>query len=113
MNFDNILEKYRSISFNERDKGARFERLMRGFLLTDPLYEHRFKEVWLWNDFPFENQFGGTDHGIDLVGFTNDGLYWAIQCKCNQETSVLDKSSVDSFLSTSSRSFKNSDGKKP
>jgi predicted helicase len=110
MNFGNILEKYRSISFNERDKGARFERLMRGFLLTDPLYEHQFQEVWLWNDFPFKNQFGGTDLGIDLVGFTNDGLYWAIQCKCYQETSVLDKSSVDSFLSTSSRSFRDDEG---
>ncbi len=29
MNFDTILEKYRKISFSERDKGDRFERLMK------------------------------------------------------------------------------------
>jgi len=28
MNFQKVLEKYRNISFSERDKGARFERLM-------------------------------------------------------------------------------------
>lgn len=36
MNFNQILDKYREISFSERDKGSRFERLMQGYLLTDP-----------------------------------------------------------------------------
>jgi predicted helicase len=42
-----------------------------------------------------------------LVALTHDGDYWAIQCKCFQETSSIDKPAVDSFLSTSSREFKN------
>ncbi len=33
--FDTILTKYREISFSERDKGERFERLMKAYLLTD------------------------------------------------------------------------------
>ena len=52
---------------------------------------------------------GGGDTGIDLVAKTFEGDYWAIQCKCFQESSIIDKPAVDSFLSTSSREFKNED----
>jgi predicted helicase len=52
---------------------------------------------------------GGGDTGIDLVGLTQEGDYWAIQCKCFRETAIIDKAAVDSFLSTSSREFKNED----
>ena len=45
MSFNNILAKYRKISFSERDKGARFERLMQAYLLTDPQYAYRFKKT--------------------------------------------------------------------
>jgi predicted helicase len=109
MSFNNILEKYRKISFSQKDKGDRFERLIQAYLLTDPIYANKFKKVWLWNEFPGKDDLGGSDTGIDLVALTNEGDYWAIQCKCYQESSVIDKPSVDSFLSTSSRSFKGED----
>ncbi|EKT3956473.1 DEAD/DEAH box helicase [Flavobacterium psychrophilum] len=104
--FNIILEKYRKISFSERDKGDRFERLIQEYLLTEPLYANRLKKVWMWNDFPAKNDLGGKDTGIDLVALTYDGDYWAIQCKCYQETSTIDKPAVDSFLATAGRSFK-------
>ncbi|HAO19022.1 MAG TPA: hypothetical protein DCQ37_00060 [Desulfobacteraceae bacterium] len=103
MSFDKILDKYRKISFSEGDKGHRFERLMQAYLLTDPLYKHKFKKVWLWNEFPGRNDLGGSDTGIDLVALTIEGDYWAIQCKCFQESSGIDKPAVDSFLATSGR----------
>lgn len=106
MNFNDIITKYREVSFSERDKGSRFERLMQGYLLTDPKYAYLFKNVWLWDEFPSKNDLGGNDLGIDLVALTHEGEYWAIQCKCYQPTSVIEKSSVDSFLSTSSREFR-------
>jgi predicted helicase len=106
MKFTDIIEKYREISFSERDKGARFERLMQGYLQTDPKYSYRFKKVWLWEEFPGKKDLGGNDTGIDLVALTHEGDYWAIQCKCYQSTSTIDKPAVDSFLSTSSREFK-------
>ena len=107
MSFQKILDKYRKIAFSERDKGNRFERLMQAYLKTDPKYAFLFKNVWLWNEFPGKIDLGGGDTGIDLVALTNEGDYWAIQCKCYQEDSVIDKPAVDSFLSTSSREFKN------
>ncbi|GGA87317.1 helicase [Flavobacterium palustre] len=109
MSFNKILEKYRKISFSEKDKGERFERLIKAYLLTDPKYANLFKKVWMWNEFPSKADLGGNDTGIDLVALTNDGDYWAIQCKCYAETTVIDKKAVDTFLSTSSRSFKNED----
>jgi len=107
VSFNKILNKYRKVSFSERDKGERFERLMQAYLLTDPKYSNRLKKVWLWNEFPSKNDLGGNDTGIDLVALTVEGDYWAIQCKCFQESAVIDKPAVDSFLSTSSREFKN------
>ena len=103
MSFQKILDKCRKISFSEKDKGERFERLMKAYLLTDPKYAYKFKKVWLWAEFPGKKDLGGSDTGIDLVALTNEGDYWAIQCKCYQDDSYIDKPAVDSFLSTSSK----------
>lgn len=111
-NFNQILTKYRKNSFSEKDKGERFERLMQAYLLTEPIYASTFKKVWLWNEFPGKHDLGGNDTGIDLVALTNDNKYWAVQCKCYQEASIIDKPVVDSFLSTSSREFKDEKGQK-
>ncbi|MEN6618220.1 MAG: DEAD/DEAH box helicase family protein, partial [Rikenellaceae bacterium] len=105
--FQTILKNFRKYAFSERDKGDRFERLMQAYLQTDPKYAPLFKNVWLWNDFPAKKDFGGKDTGIDLVALTHYGDYWAIQCKCHQECAIIDKPAVDSFLSTSSKTFLN------
>lgn len=105
--FQKILERYRRYSFSQRDKGDRFERLMQAYLLTDPKYASRLDKVWLWDEFPGKLDFGGHDIGIDIVARTTDGEYWAIQCKCFQESTVIDKPAVDSFLATSGKSFLN------
>ncbi|WP_271766766.1 restriction endonuclease [Aquimarina algiphila] len=109
MTFNNILEKYRKYAFSERDKGDKFERLMAAYLQTDPKYANLFKKVWLWNEFPSRKDLGGNDTGIDIVALTNEGDYWAIQCKCYAENTTIDKKSVDSFLSASSTQFKGED----
>ncbi len=112
MSFNQILDKHRKLSFSQADKGDRFERLMQGFLLTDPTYTPLIKTVWLWSEFPARSELGGQDTGIDLVALTFDGEYWAVQCKCYQADSTIDKRSLDSFLATSSREFKNEQGER-
>ena len=72
MNFKDILHKFRTESFTEKEKGTKFERLMRSWLLTDPRY-NELEKVWLWEDFPGRKDFGGTDTGIDLVAKTEMG----------------------------------------
>ena len=107
MTFQDLLAKYRAISFSERDKGDRFERLMQAFLQTVPWYEGKFQQVWLWREFPYKENLGGKDTGIDLVAQTVEGDFWAIQCKCYDEKAKIDKPAVDSFLATSSKQFVN------
>jgi predicted helicase len=105
--FEQVLQKYRDTSFSERDKGYRFERLMQSFLKTYPLYDGQFDSIWLWNEFPSRADFGSGDKdlGIDIVARTQNGDYWAVQCKCYQEDASIDKPKVDTFLSTSGKSF--------
>lgn len=110
--FARILDKYRSDSISERDKGNKFELLMQRFLQTDPVFSSKLETVWLWNDFFAKDQFGGKDVGIDLVAKTIEGNYWAIQCKCYKADKKIDKPAVDTFLSTSGKVFADEDGKK-
>ncbi len=103
--FSQILNKFRKESLSEKDKGFRFERLMQAYLKTTSIYESLFEIIWLWSEFPYREQFGGKDIGIDLVAQTFSGDYWAIQCKCFAEDNYINKADVDSFLATSSKTF--------
>ena len=107
--FHELLKRYRAESLSEAEKGAKFERLMRAYLLALPKYEGLLAHVWLWHDFPYRSDFGsGHDLGIDLVAQTVTGEYWAVQCKCYAAGARISKESVDTFLSTSAKRF--SDG---
>lgn len=108
MTFKDVIDKFRKTSFTEKEKGTRFERLMKQWLLTDPRY-NTLKYVWLWDEFPGRKDFGGSDIGIDLVAKSEEGEYWAIQCKCYQETATIDKKAVDSFIATSGKTFVDAD----
>lgn len=104
MTFNDILTEFRQ-SITQKEKGTKFERLMRSWLLTDPRF-NQLQTVWMWDDFPAKNEismFG--DVGIDLVARTELGEYWAIQCKCYAESAQINKGDVDTFLSTSSKTF--------
>ena len=69
-------------ALTERDKGTRFETLVRQVLPTLPEYDMR--TVWRFADWPDRERRMGrdrTDLGIDLVAELNSGGYVAIQCK--------------------------------
>ena len=109
MEFRELLARYRGESLSEAEKGSKFERLMRVYLLAIPKFQGMFEKVWLWHDFPYRTDFGsGHDIGIDLVILTVTGEYWAVQCKCYAADAYISKEDVDTFLSTSGKRF--SDG---
>ena len=70
MKFDDILSKYREMSFHKADLGTRFEELIARYLTTDPLYSSQLEKVWTWNTFPFRKDISDHDTGIDLVAKT-------------------------------------------
>lgn len=106
---DDILSHFRDNALTEKEKGTKFEHLMRSWLRTDPRYSDQLEQVWLWDEFPARDQIGKGDTGIDLVAKTIDGDYWAIQCKCYKEEAKISKQMVDSFITTSGRTFTTDD----
>ena len=109
MTIDELLESYRKLDIPERERGAKFERLMKNFMLTYPVWRGKFSDVWLWHEFPFRGELGNVDLGIDIVAKTVDGDFWAVQCKFYADTTPIDKDDVSAFIATSNRTF---DGKK-
>ena len=88
-------------------RGKAFERIMQqAFGLHPDVYgPQRFKQVWLWMEWPDRQEHGyGADVGIDLVAEQTDaagGGLCAIQAKAHLEGRI-NKADVDSFISASS-----------
>lgn len=97
-----LLEDLRRASLDERDKGDRFERLVKAYLSNEPEWTARFENVWLWNEWPGRGN--RPDTGIDLVADRRDGEgLAAIQCKFYSEGHKVAKSDIDSFISASAK----------
>jgi predicted helicase len=96
-----VLAALRADSPTTHELGARFERLMRAYLRTDPMWTDRFSDVWLWQDWPGRGNV--PDTGIDLVAAERDGGTCAIQCKFYEPNHTLDKADIDSFFTASGK----------
>lgn len=97
-----VLEELRASALSEADKGAKFERLIKAYLRTDPVFSDQFADVWLWSEYPGNE--GKHDTGIDLVARDRQTSHdVAIQCKFYAPTSTVSKPMIDSFLAASGR----------
>ncbi|HOT57170.1 MAG TPA: DEAD/DEAH box helicase family protein [Ornithinibacter sp.] len=97
-----VLDKLYYSHDNPRDKGTGFERFIKSFLVTEPLYAGRFEQVWMWSDWPERGS--RPDHGIDLVARERDtGDLVAVQCKFFDPSAALPKGEIDSFLAESGK----------
>ena len=102
MNLTDLLDKLTRLSASFSQQGTAFERMMRTYLQTDPLYSDRFEKVFSWMEWP-DRPTKERDTGIDLVGIERDGGVCAIQCKFIPAGQSVSKPAIDSFLSASSR----------
>ncbi|NLD97697.1 MAG: DEAD/DEAH box helicase family protein, partial [Synergistaceae bacterium] len=99
-----ILDEYRENLEYNRDKGDRFERLVRAFLKLAPQYASLFSDVWLWKDWPEREAFGYRlpDTGIDIVAkLREEEGYCAVQCKFQQSKVTVDD--IASFIALSGK----------
>ena len=97
-----VLERIRSDSRDESEKGRWFEQLFMRVALQLPEFE--ISEIWRWPDWPQRmalTGLDGRDFGIDLVARRTTGEWVAIQCKCYDERARLRKGDIDSFLGAS------------
>lgn len=81
-------------------RGQEFERLCAWYLRNAPEYRRKFRQLWLWSQWPGA---WAADAGIDLVAEEHDGSLWAIQAKAYDPAYAIKKADVDSFLSESNR----------
>jgi predicted helicase len=105
--FDSLRERYPDAGV----RGRVFERLVKFAFERHPgeYGPQRFKNVWRWAEWPDRAASGyGADVGIDLVAEQTEhwgGGLCAIQTKFYGETSRIEKSDVDSFLSAASPKY--------
>lgn len=95
-----VLEELRKAALSNRERGDLFERLIRSYLRTDPMYADRYDHVWLWGEWPAHV---GADTGIDLVAEVAGGGLCAIQCKFYEPHHRLMKEDLDSFFTASGK----------
>ena len=101
VSFGQVLEHLRGVANDDgTTQGKLFERLIQSFLRIDDLYSDRFKNVWLWDEYPGRN--GRQDFGIDVVAEEHGGSLCAMQCKFYAKKTIV-KSDIDSFLEAGSR----------
>ncbi len=97
-----LLEEFRQAKTSNREMGDKFERLFANYLVTDPLYQDKYSDVWLWGEWPDRGK--QPDTGIDLVAKERySGEYCAIQCKFYDPAHSLEKSDIDSFFTASGK----------
>jgi len=97
-----ILSELAAAATDKKDKGDKFERLMKAYFKTDPLYIERFSDVWLWSEWPGNG--GIVDTGIDIVCQERNGEgVCAVQCKFFNESHTLQKADIDSFFTASGK----------
>ena len=102
--FQQVLDHIRQKSRSEAQKGRYFERLMKKYLLVDPIYRDRFSDVYLYSEWAqIRDDFSGADTGIDLIAAERDGGFCAIQCKCYAAGTRISKAHLDSFIAASAR----------
>jgi predicted helicase len=104
-NLRELLQKYRSESVSEREKGTYFERLTKVWLETAPTQCEQFSRVLTFADWARENRLDQRDTGIDLVAQLADSPndWCAIQCKFYRQGYRIQKGDIDSFFTASGK----------
>ena len=111
-NWQDLKQNLIDTSLNTKQKGDIFELITKYYLLIDPIYKTKLKEVWLLNEVPTKIQeylnLPNNDEGIDLIAQTKDDEYWAIQCKYRtDENSSITREDIATFLDISNNICKN------
>jgi len=95
-----LCPSFASLLVGMDGQGRDFERLCKWVLENAPEFKNRFREVFLWSQWP---GCWGPDRGIDLVAITFDERVVAVQAKNYGPEHSITKRDIDTFLSESNR----------
>ena len=100
---ESLLRSYRAAAISERDKGTAFEKLIKAWLVKDPVQALRIQQVQTWAEWAADHGQNRNDTGIDLVATRHDHGFTAIQCKFVAPDTRISKQAIDSFISASAK----------
>lgn len=105
MSLRDLLERYRSGSASEREKGGYFEKLVRVWLQHAPTQRDLYRQVKGYGEWARAQGQDARDTGIDLVAELAEapGEWCAIQCKFYAEGHRIQRADIDSFFTASGR----------
>jgi len=94
--------RVRVTSLTAKEKGDAFEKFVLAYLKLEPQYTTLLQRVWLLRNVPTDVRthlnLPCQDEGIDLIALTNEGTYWAIQCKyLDDENHSLSRKTLSTF----------------
>ena len=108
ISFEKILTQLRNESSSEREKGEKFERLMKDALPLIGKSGKEIKNIWLWREWAPAGE--RQDTGIDLVAELKDERYRAIQCKFHESGIMSD--SLSTFINKAIGTHRGKGGRK-
>ena len=92
-------EFYRKINLlgmdrrNNKIKGDVFELLTTLYLASDPIFASKLSNIWHHSNVPYqifdELDLKKPEIGVDLIAESNDGNFWAIQCKYHDDVKKM------------------------
>ena len=95
--FQDVLNILDDKTTGNTEKGTVFEQLVKAFLEEDKTQSKRFDRLWMWSDWPGNNN--EHDTGVDIVARERDsGDLVAIQCKFYSPSTTIGLTELNKFL---------------
>lgn len=103
--FDELIKKIDEASNGvQRDRGTRFEEVVKAFLLNEPAYKNLYDGVWLLSEVPDEFGIPKQDIGVDLVArYRDTNKLTAVQAKYYK--GKVGKDTINSFVAELNKKY--------
>lgn len=104
-NFDELIAHIdASADGVQRDRGTMFEKVVKSYLLNEPVYKNLYDKVWMLNEVPEEYHIPKTDLGVDLVARKRDsGKLTAVQAKYYRDR--VGKDTINSYVAELNKNY--------
>lgn len=101
--FDELIKQVNANLGQQRDRGTAFEKIVVSYLKNEPLYKHKFENVWMLNEVPAQYHVPKKDLGVDIVAKDFEGKLTAVQAKFYK--GKVGKDTINSFLAEMGKDY--------
>ena len=101
--FDELIRQVNENLEQQRDRGTAFEKIVVSYLKNEPVYKHKFENVWMLNEVPAQYNVPKKDLGVDIVAKDYEGKLAAVQAKFYKGN--VGKDTINSFLAETGKDY--------